>query len=111
MADETARRFRAVPGAVRLLLCQGHARPARLPFGFGGAIIEAAIGDRLGYDESWDYPSLGEAAIGLMHWDGAGEPEGWISHIPSFRRISRSPEERDQAGNGVGAVGVVYVRH
>lgn len=71
-------------------------------------IVVGRIGDRVGWSEKWTYPSAVEAMIAFAAWDGTGEPEGWIRHQPSNRRISRSP---DANGERVGAIGAVYIRH
>jgi hypothetical protein len=45
-----------------------------------------------------------------MKWDGCGEPTGWTRHPITGRRISTDPTERDNDGNAVGAIGVLYHR-
>ena len=77
---------------------------------FNTTIRTGHIGDETGWDEEWTYPDYKAAAFALHAWDGAGEPTGWTRHVPSNRRISQSPDEVDQDGNTVGAVGVTYVR-
>jgi hypothetical protein len=74
------------------------------------AIAVGRIGDCYGIDDSWCYASYVEAALALARWDGAGEPEGWVRHPASGRRVSRDPDERDDDGKPVGAIGVLYVR-
>jgi hypothetical protein len=74
------------------------------------AIVTGRIGDRYGWAEKWTYPDAGEALVAYMLWDGRDEPAGWIRHQPSNRRVSRSPDERDENGEAVGAIGVTYIR-
>jgi hypothetical protein len=80
------------------------------PKAFTHAIITGAIGDAAGYADSWCYETLVQAWLALGRWDGPGEPEGWIRHPDTGRRVSRDPDERDEDGNRVGAVGVLYQR-
>lgn len=41
------------------------------------------------YDERWDYQSLTFALLNVIAWQASGftgEPEGWVRHLPSYRR-------------------------
>ena len=38
------------------------------------------------YDDLWCYKSVDRAVSAMEAWDGTGEPEGWIRHLPSGRR-------------------------
>lgn len=80
------------------------------PKAYTHAIITGRVGDRTGYGDCWCYLSYREAAIALARWDGEGEPEGWIRHPHTGRRVSMDADERDDAGRPVGGVGVPYVR-
>jgi hypothetical protein len=97
----------------------GYLRPKPLPGGryaaiepkvFTHAIVVGRIGERVGYDDTWCFETLDKATAALAVWDGTGEPQGWIRHPASGRRISRDPDERDDGGDRVGAVGVAYWR-
>lgn len=68
------------------------------------------IGDYTGIEDGWCYRTHDEARAALDAWDGQGEPAGWHRHPYSGRRVSQSPDERDDAGREVGAVGVMYRR-
>jgi hypothetical protein len=74
------------------------------------AIITGRIGDRVSIGDCWCYEKYVQAVIALSAWDGTGEPEGWIRHPDSGRRVSQSPDEIDDDGRRVGAVGARYVR-
>jgi hypothetical protein len=74
------------------------------------AIITGRVGDMFGYGDCWCYPSRAAACRALADWDGEGEPEGWIRHPDTGRRVSQSPDEYDANQRRVGAVGVLYVR-
>jgi hypothetical protein len=96
----------------------GYKHPRPLPGGryaaiwrlaFTHAIIVGRIGDRAGYDDRWCFNTYAEALIALEAWDGQGEPIGWIRHPNSGRRVSESPNEMDDNGKRVGAIGVSYV--
>jgi hypothetical protein len=76
---------------------------------FTHAIIIGQMGDYFGYADRWCYRSEAAAFAALQAWDGTGEPTGWIRHPDTGRRISESPDERDEYGRRVGAVGVAYV--
>lgn len=39
-----------------------------------------------GHEEQWMYPTVPEALGAFAEWDGKGEPEHWIRHVPSGRR-------------------------
>lgn len=80
------------------------------PFAYTTAIIVGRIGDLTGYDDRWCYHTEADARRALETWDGVGEPEGWHRHPGTGRRMSESADERDDAGNRVGAVGLIYVR-
>lgn len=74
------------------------------------AIIRSNVGDDFGRDDYWRYNDLAPAMIALAKWDGQGDPEGWVKHSPSNRRVSQSPDEIAPGIGRVGAVGVVYIR-
>lgn len=80
------------------------------PKAFTHAIIVGRIGDYYGIDDTWCYQDLGAALAALAAWNGRGEPVGWHRHPASGRRVSQSPDEIDDDGNEVGAVGVRYRR-
>lgn len=80
------------------------------PKAFTHAIILGRIGDRLGYDTHWCYATRTDAVAALDRWNGTGEPTGWMRHPDTGRRVSRDPNERDEFGQPVGAVGVEYIR-
>ncbi len=42
--------------------------------------------DKGGWSQGWCYVSPTEALMALCAWDGVGEPDGWIRHMPSMRR-------------------------
>ena len=97
----------------------GYKHPRPLPGGrfacvarmmFTHALLVGRIGDRVGYADRWCYRSEAAAYKALQAWDGTGEPTGWVRHPDSGRRVSESPDERDQNGERVGEVGVTYVR-
>lgn len=46
--------------------------------------------DEIGYANRWCYHSLLEAKSALQDWNGVGEPQGWIKHLPSLRRRDRN---------------------
>lgn len=77
---------------------------------FTHAIITGRVGDHWGFGDCWCYRSAAEAKVALDRWDGTGEPEGWIRHPASGRRVSLAADETDDAGRKIGAVGVPYVR-
>jgi hypothetical protein len=94
-----------------------HARPigagryaAIRPMAFTHAVITGRIGDRIGTDGHWCYHTYPDALVALMRWDGEGEPDGWLRSPGTGRRRSESPDEIDENGNAVGAVGVIYRR-
>lgn len=41
-----------------------------------------------GYAEAWQYETVGAAVAAFERWDPMSEcePEGWVRHIPSYRR-------------------------
>ena len=73
-------------------------------------ILRGQLSDSAGYSDEWMYPSSIAAALAFSEWNGQGDPDGWVRHKPSNRRISQSPDEYDENGRRVGAVGVVYLR-
>lgn len=77
---------------------------------FTHALLVGRMGDAQTYDEHWCYENEAAARTALDAWDGSGEPAGWVRHPMTGRRVSRSPDERDEKGHAVGAVGVLYVR-
>lgn len=83
---------------------------AIIPKMFTHAIAVGRIDDFQGIDAHWCYETLAAARVALDAWDGRGEPNGWFRNPDSGRRISRSPDEIDENGQAVGAVGVLYVR-
>lgn len=42
--------------------------------------------DANGWSQGWCYATPIEALLALTAWDGVGEPNGWIRHMPSMRR-------------------------
>lgn len=80
------------------------------PKAFTHAIITGRIGDRIGIQQNWCYETKAQAIDALNAWDGTGEPVGWFRDTNTGRRVSRSPDEIDENGRRVGAVGVMYVR-
>jgi hypothetical protein len=83
---------------------------AILPKLFTHAIVVAPMHDRYSIDDNYCYQGYAKAKAALDAWDGTGEPTGWLRHPLSGRRISQSPDEIDEDGNRVGAVGVMYRR-
>lgn len=79
-------------------------------FMFTHAILVGKIGNRIGYDDRWCYADRASAKAAFEAWDGCGEPTGWTRHPITGRRISTDPTERDNDGNAVGAIGVLYHR-
>jgi hypothetical protein len=73
------------------------------------AIVTARIGDMVGWDDCWCYPTYDDAKAALDVWNGTGEPEGWIRHPDSGRRVAMHDGERDEQGQVVER-GSVYVR-
>lgn len=53
---------------------------------FGGRICVGSPDNEIGYEEAYDYEFLAIAAGAFFGWDGEGEPEEWVRHIPSYRR-------------------------
>lgn len=76
---------------------------------FTHAIITGRVGDRVSLGDCWCYPDFASAVRALAAWDGTGEPQGWMRHPDSGRRVSRSFTEIDEAGRPV-PIGVAYVR-
>lgn len=92
-------------------LLDGETRYAAIaPKMYTHAIICGRVGDYWGFYDCWCYRTYHEAQAALAAWNGEGEPEGWIRHPDSGRRVSTSADEHDEDGNKVGAVGVRYVR-
>ena len=83
---------------------------AIMPLAFTAAIITGRIGDMCGLDDRWCYHDYRSARAALEAWDGEGEPAGWHRHPASGRRVSEAPDERDENGHMVGAIGVQYIR-
>jgi hypothetical protein len=79
-------------------------------FAYTVAVVVVNNGDRVGEADRWCYHHVVAAALALEAWDGTGEPAGWHRHPASGRRVSEDPDEIDDDGNRVGAVGVVYER-
>lgn len=77
---------------------------------FTHALLVGRMGDGRTYEEHWCYETELLAKAALDAWDGSGEPAGWVRHPMTGRRVSRSPDERDEMGREVGAVGMMYVR-
>ena len=84
---------------------------------FNPMIISGPVGETFGYSHGWFYETFEEAQTALDAWQ-PGQPEppprtrtsdGWIRHIPSNRRVSRTGHEIDDEGNAVSGVGVIYV--
>lgn len=63
---------------------------ATCAFGYSDAVIAGRLGDRLGYDNRWDYATAAEAKMALNAWDGVGEPGGWFRQPGTGRRRSGS---------------------
>jgi len=97
----------------------GYLHPRPIPGGryacvrpkiFTHAIVTGRIGDMATIDKNWCYETYQQAKAALDAWDGTGEPEGWFRDPDTGRRVSRSPDERDEDGRLVGKVGVLYIR-
>lgn len=41
--------------------------------------------DWCGYRERYCYHNLDAGLHALLYWDGKGDPEGWVKHVPSGR--------------------------
>lgn len=83
---------------------------AVMPLLYTAAIVVGEVGDEDSILDRWCYASPRTAGFALELWDGTGEPLGWHRHPRSGRRVSIDPGERDEHGDAVGAVGVMYVR-
>ena len=83
---------------------------AVVPKMFTHAIATGPMFDYVGIDTHWCYATREEAEVALDAWSGYGEPEGWIRHPETGRRVSQTGEEIDGNNERVGAIGVVYVR-
>lgn len=59
----------------------------RLMFG-EGQIVAARDAHRWkdGREEMWLYKTFAQCVEAFFGWDGVGEPDGWVRHVPSFRR-------------------------
>lgn len=73
---------------------------AVVPRTFGRATLTVARteADGLGlWDEGYDYESPDAALTALGEWilSGAPEPEGWLRHVPSFRRRPEGDPARE----------------
>lgn len=54
-----------------------------------GQIIIGKIGDKVSWEQRYDFDDLMSAVHGLANWftgDFEGDPPGWLRHIPSNRR-------------------------
>lgn len=74
---------------MKSLLDRGYEMSVTYPNGKVAALQGIAICatfDSAGHRDYWRYADLGSALMGLMHWDGEGEPAGWVRHFPSCRR-------------------------
>jgi hypothetical protein len=80
-----------------------------IPKIFTYAIGTGRIGDMIGVGDCWCYPSYAAARAALDAWDEQGEPEGWIRHPDSGRRVATEPGHLDEDGNVV-PVGQLYRR-
>jgi hypothetical protein len=119
MIDERTRLRRTAEFLSWLVGDCGYRSPKLLPDGryaaiekklFTHAIVVGQIGNRETYEDGWCYPTFDAAKVALGAWDGQGEPTGWTRHPATGRRVSVAPDERDEAGQEVGAAGVAYVR-
>lgn len=80
------------------------------PMAYTHRLSVGRIGDRTSIEDGWCYHSYNQAKVALDAWDGQDEPVGWHRHPRTWRRVSQSPDERDEDGREVGAVGVMYRR-
>jgi hypothetical protein len=64
---------------------------------FGGASIKVGPKGRQWYDEFWDYEALNVAIHQLATWNPQAErePEGWVRHVPSYRRRPDGDKARE----------------
>jgi len=64
---------------------------------WGAAQVTAGRKDRWeeGHDEQWMYSTGPEALMSFSAWDGAGEPQGWVRHMPSGRRREEADAARE----------------
>lgn len=53
---------------------------------FATILTISQAGDELGYSEAYTYEDPEKAAAAFEAWEGNGEPDGWVRHIPSNRR-------------------------
>lgn len=42
--------------------------------------------DDIGYADRYCYPTYESALVGLIDWDGVGDPKGWHRHVGTGRR-------------------------
>lgn len=80
-----------------------------IPKMYTHAIGTSRIGDKASIGDCWCYPNYAAARNALDAWDGHGEPDGWIRHPDSGRRLATTAGERDQ-NNELVPVGQRYVR-
>jgi hypothetical protein len=79
---------------------------------FTWSIEKGRLFDYIGTDDCWCYPNYAEAIIRLMQWlgeGGKGEPEGWIRHPGTGRRVAGPEGAIDGKGRLV-EPGHQYVR-
>lgn len=76
---------------------------------FTHAIVVGRMFDMSSTDDTWCYASEADAKAALDAWDGQGEPQGWVRHPMSGRRVSQTADEFGDDGP-VGGIGVMYRR-
>lgn len=83
---------------------------AVMPQIYTTAIVVGEVGDETNILDRWCYLLPQSAHLALAVWDGVKEPGGWHRHPASGRRVSVDPDERDENGERIGEVGVMYRR-
>ncbi len=53
---------------------------------YGTLLTLSQAGNEYGYSEAYTYDNPEKAVASYEAWEGNGEPNGWIRHIPSNRR-------------------------
>lgn len=67
---------------------------AAKPIGRGRLIVGDGDDDACRSDV-WDYETFPQAYAALVKWNGDGEPDGWIRHMPSGRRRPEGDPSRE----------------